>query len=82
MPSHKRPQTKADKINRAMKNVRAMDTVVESPLDRALTDKSLTKKYPEAARLLKEVIENLILLNRLKCSQYILSALVCFECYG
>ncbi|XP_067950001.1 X-ray radiation resistance-associated protein 1-like [Watersipora subatra] len=53
--SHKRPQTKAEKISRAMIGVRKMDTVIESPLDRALTDKSITKKYPEAARLLRDI---------------------------
>ena len=38
-----------------MDGVRAMETVIESPLDRALTDVELIKKYPEAAKLLREV---------------------------
>jgi len=38
-----------------MDGVRAMNTVVESPLEHALTDKELVKKYPEAAKLLRQV---------------------------
>lgn len=47
--------TKAEKISRAMDSVRRMDTVIEAPLERALTDRGLHKNYPEAAKLLKDV---------------------------
>lgn len=55
VPEHKRPITKAEKISRAMESVKRMNTVIEAPLERALTDKELHKNYPDAARLLNDV---------------------------
>ena len=64
---HKRPETKAEKISRAVEGVRHMNTVIESPLERALTDKDLRRKYPEAAKLLREVNVFVVKLHYLLC---------------
>jgi len=53
---HKNKQeTQAEKVDRALTSVKRMNTVSETPLERALTDKSIQQKYPEAAKLLRDV---------------------------
>ena len=50
-----------------MEGVRHMNTVIESPLERALTDIDLHRKYPEAAKLLREVTVVVVKLRYFFC---------------
>lgn len=58
--SRKRPETKAEKVSRAMESLKRMNTVIEAPLEKAITDHELQKKYPEAAKLLHDVSTSML----------------------